>query len=53
MPEVTTSYPAGGLIHILPVLALAVVVIRLLQGRKRLTQIQTHPARLIAGACRR
>ena len=30
---VVTSYTAGGLIHILLVVALVVVVIRLLQGR--------------------
>jgi len=29
-----TSYTAGGLIHILLVVALAVLIIRLLQGRK-------------------
>jgi len=29
-----TSYTAGGLIHILLVVALAIVVIRLLQGRR-------------------
>jgi hypothetical protein len=29
-----TSYTAGGLIHLLLVLALVVVVIRLLQGRR-------------------
>jgi len=32
-----TSYTAGGLIHILLVVALVVVVIRLLQGRKPLS----------------
>lgn len=31
-----TSYTAGGLIHILLVVALVVVVIRLLQGRRPL-----------------
>lgn len=34
---VTTSYTVGGLIHILLVVALVVVVVRLLQGRKSLT----------------
>ena len=29
-----TSYTAGGLIHLLLVIALVVIVIRLLQGRK-------------------
>jgi predicted nucleic acid-binding Zn ribbon protein len=32
-----TSYTAGGLIHLLLVVALVVVVIRLLQGRRPLT----------------
>jgi hypothetical protein len=32
-----TSYTAGGLIHILLVVALVVIVIRLLQGRRPLT----------------
>ena len=32
-----TSYTAGGLIHILLVIALVVVVVRLLQGRRTLT----------------
>lgn len=31
---VATSYTAGGLIHILLVIALVVVVIRLIQGRR-------------------
>jgi uncharacterized membrane protein YtjA (UPF0391 family) len=31
-----TSYTAGGLIHILLVVALVVVVVRLLQGRRPL-----------------
>jgi len=31
---IVTSYTAGGLIHILLVVALVVIVIRLLQGRK-------------------
>jgi hypothetical protein len=34
---IITSYTAGGLIHILLVVALVVVVIRLLQGRRPLT----------------
>ena len=34
---IVTSYTAGGLIHILLVLALVVIVIRLFQGRRRLT----------------
>jgi hypothetical protein len=34
---VTTSYTVGGLIHILLVVALVVVIVRLLQGRKTLT----------------
>jgi hypothetical protein len=33
---VVTSYTAGGLIHILLVIALVVVVVRLLQGRSPL-----------------
>jgi hypothetical protein len=33
---VVTSYTAGGLIHILLLVALVVVVIRLLQGRRPL-----------------
>ena len=32
-----TSYTAGGLIHILLVVALVVIVIRLFQGRRSLT----------------
>jgi hypothetical protein len=32
-----TSYTVGGLLHLLLVLALAVVVIRLIQGRRVLT----------------
>jgi Family of unknown function (DUF5670) len=32
-----TSYTAGGLIHILLVIAVAVVIIRLLQGRRILS----------------
>ncbi|MGD0769241.1 MAG: lmo0937 family membrane protein [Tepidisphaeraceae bacterium] len=31
---IVTSYTAGGLIHILLVVALVVVVVRLLQGRR-------------------
>jgi hypothetical protein len=34
---IITSYTAGGLIHILLVVALVVIVIRLLQGRRPLT----------------
>jgi uncharacterized membrane protein YtjA (UPF0391 family) len=34
---IVTSYTAGGLIHILLVLALVVIVVRLFQGRRRLT----------------
>lgn len=34
---IISSYTAGGLIHILLVLALIVVVIRLFQGRRGLT----------------
>jgi hypothetical protein len=34
---ITTAYTAGGLIHILLVVALIVVVVRLLQGRRPLT----------------
>jgi Family of unknown function (DUF5670) len=34
---VVTSYTAGGLIHILLLVALIVVVIRLFQGRRPLT----------------
>lgn len=34
---VVTSYTAGGLIHILLLVALVVLVIRLLQGRRPLT----------------
>jgi hypothetical protein len=33
---IMTSYTAGGLIHILLVVALVVIVIRLLQGRRPL-----------------
>jgi hypothetical protein len=33
----TTAYTAGGLIHLLLVVALVIVVIRLLQGRRPLT----------------
>jgi uncharacterized membrane protein YtjA (UPF0391 family) len=33
---ITTSYTAGGLIHILLVIALVVFVVRLLQGRRPL-----------------
>ena len=33
---ITASYTAGGLIHILLVVALVIVVVRLLQGRKPL-----------------
>jgi hypothetical protein len=33
---VVTSYTAGGLIHILLVVALVVIVVRLLQGRRPL-----------------
>lgn len=32
----TTSYTAGGVIHVLLVVALVVLIIRLLQGRKLL-----------------
>ena len=32
-----TSYTAGGLIHVLLVIALVVVVVRLLQGRRTLS----------------
>ena len=32
-----TSYTAGGLIHVLLVIALVIIVIRLLQGRKPLS----------------
>jgi uncharacterized protein DUF5670 len=34
---VVTSYTAGGLIHILLVIALVVIVVRLLQGRAPLS----------------
>jgi len=34
---ITTSYTVGGLIHILLVVALVIVIIRLLQGRRPLT----------------
>jgi fatty acid desaturase len=34
---IVTSYTAGGLIHILLVVALVVIVIRLFQGRQSLT----------------
>ncbi|MGD0464685.1 MAG: lmo0937 family membrane protein [Tepidisphaeraceae bacterium] len=34
---IITSYTAGGLIHILLVVALVVIVIRLVQGRRPLT----------------
>ena len=34
---IVTSYTAGGLLHILLVVALVVVVVRLLQGRRPLT----------------
>jgi hypothetical protein len=34
---VVTSYTAGGLIHILLVIALVVIVVRLLQGRRPLS----------------
>ncbi|HUB24643.1 MAG TPA: lmo0937 family membrane protein [Tepidisphaeraceae bacterium] len=34
---VVTSYTAGGLIHILLVVALVVIVVRLLQGRRPLS----------------
>ncbi|MGD0138384.1 MAG: lmo0937 family membrane protein [Tepidisphaeraceae bacterium] len=34
---IITSYTVGGLIHLLLVVALVVVVIRLLQGRRPLT----------------
>jgi hypothetical protein len=34
---IVTSYSAGGLIHILLVVALVVVVVRLIQGRRPLT----------------
>jgi len=34
---IVTSYTAGGLIHILLVVALIVIVVRLLQGRRPLT----------------
>jgi hypothetical protein len=34
---VITSYTAGGLIHVLLVVALVVVIVRLLQGRRTLT----------------
>lgn len=33
---IVTSYTAGGLIHILLVVALVVIVVRLLQGRRPL-----------------
>ena len=33
----TTAYTAGGLIHLLLVVALVIIVIRLLQGRRPLT----------------
>jgi len=33
----TTAYTAGGLIHLLLVVALVIVVVRLLQGRRPLT----------------
>jgi hypothetical protein len=33
---ITTAYTAGGLIHILLVVALVVVIVRLLQGRRPL-----------------
>ena len=32
---VATSYTLGGLIHILPLVALAIFVINLIQGRRR------------------
>lgn len=32
----TTAYTAGGLIHVLLVIALVIVIVRLLQGRKPL-----------------
>ena len=32
-----TSYTAGGLIHVLLVVALVIIVIRLLQGRSRVS----------------
>jgi hypothetical protein len=34
---IVTSYTAGGLIHILLVIALVVIVVRLLQGRRPLS----------------
>jgi hypothetical protein len=37
MLGITTAYTGGGLIHILLVVALLVIVIRLLQGRRPLT----------------
>jgi hypothetical protein len=37
MLGLVTSYTAGGLIHILLVVALIVIVIRLVQGRRPLT----------------
>jgi hypothetical protein len=33
---VTTAYTASGLIHVLLVVALVVIILRLLQGRKKL-----------------
>lgn len=33
----TTAYTAGGLIHVLLVVALVIIVVRLLQGRKPLS----------------
>ena len=34
---ITTAYTAGGLIHVLLVVALVVIIVRLLQGRRPLT----------------